>query len=262
MGAFHLIDMPASNEVSSPKVSSADSSVRLAANESPLDNPILNSLLTSHSSLALAHDRARRFPSEIGPLSGIPDQSSKSYSDLRAVAGPGGVVVLFLEEAPTPPAGWTLLRGGLIDQMVCIEPPRRTQHLLPLEATMRRLVPGDARSMMELAQLTEPGPFQLRTIELGAFYGIFHDCRLVAMAGQRLSLPGFIEVSAVCTHPDARGRGYAPALMSTVMDHIYAQGKTPILHSFSNNDAAIAVYRRLGFTRRRDFELAVLQNDL
>jgi predicted GNAT family acetyltransferase len=122
--------------------------------------------------------------------------------------------------------------------------------------------------MVDLATLTEPGPFQLRTIELGVFFGVFHNCRLVAMAGQRLSLPGrltepgYVEVSAVCTHPDFRGRGYAPALMSTVMEHIFAQGKTPILHSFSSNAAAIAVYQGLGFTFRRSFHLAVLRNDL
>jgi ribosomal protein S18 acetylase RimI-like enzyme len=254
--------MPASNATSSPTVVSTDPTIYQAAGSSLLDNPILNSLLTNHSSLALAHGRARRFPAEIGPLSGMPDQSAESYCDLRAVAGPEGVAVLFLEEPPAPPAGWTLLRGGLIDQMICTEPARREQRLLPLEATMRPLVAGDSHAMMELAQLTEPGPFQMRTIELGAFYGIFHDCRLMAMAGEQLRLPGFIEVSAVCTHPDVRGRGYAPALMSTVMDHIYAQGKTPILHSFSSNEAAIAVYRRLGFTRRRSFELAVLRNDL
>ena len=254
--------MAASNASSSPTVLSLDPTNDQAAGSSLLNNPILNSLLTNHSLLALTHGRARRFPPEIGPLSGVPDQSAEGYSDLRAVAGPGGVVALFLEEPPAPPAGWTLLRGGLIDQMVCTEPARREHRLLPLEATMRPLTAGDAHAMMELAQLTEPGPFQLRTIELGAFYGIFHGCRLVAMVGERLRLPGYIEVSAVCTHPDVRGRGYAQALMSTVMDHIYAQGKTPILHSFASNASAITVYRRLGFTRRRSFELAILQNDL
>jgi ribosomal protein S18 acetylase RimI-like enzyme len=230
----HLKDMAASNASSSPTVLSLDPTNDQAAGSSLLNNPILNSLLTNHSLLALTHGRARRFPPEIGPLSGVPDQSAEGYSDLRAVAGPGGVVALFLEEPPAPPAGWTLLRGGLIDQMVCTEPARREHRLLPLEATMRPLTAGDAHAMMELAQLTEPGPFQLRTIEL----------------------------SAVCTHPDVRGRGYAQALMSTVMDHIYAQGKTPILHSFASNASAITVYRRLGFTRRRSFELAILQNDL
>lgn len=227
-----------------------------------LDNPILNSLRTSHSSLALVHGAARRFPAEIGPLSGIPDQSAKSYADLRPLAGPQGVVALFLDQPPGPPAGWTLLRGGLLDQMVCDEPRHRQSHLLPLDAEMRPLTAADAQFMVDLATLTEPGPFHLRTIELGVFFGVFHNCRLVAMAGQRLSLPGYVEVSAVCTHPDFRGRGYAPALMSTVMEHILSQGKTPMLHSFSSNAAAIAVYRGLGFTFRRTFHLAVLRNDL
>jgi predicted GNAT family acetyltransferase len=82
------------------------------------------------------------------------------------------------------------------------------------------------------------------------------------MAGQRLKVPGFVEVSAVCTGPEARGRGYAAALMSTVMEEIRAQGRTPFLHSYTHNANAIAVYRGLGFTRRRGFELAVLRNDL
>ncbi|MGO9340290.1 MAG: GNAT family N-acetyltransferase [Terracidiphilus sp.] len=227
-----------------------------------LDNPILNSLLTGHSSLALTHGVARRFPMEIGPLSGVPGQSEESYADLRALADSQGVVALFLDEPPAPPPGWTLLRGGLLDQIVCAEPRQRQPHLLPLEAEMRPLTAAEAHAMVDLATLTEPGPFHIRTIELGAFFGIFHRCRLVAMAGQRLSLPGYVEVSAVCTHPDFRGRGYAPALMSTVMEHIVAQGKTPLLHSFSSNAAAIAVYRGLGFTFRRSFHLAVLQNDL
>jgi GNAT superfamily N-acetyltransferase len=253
----------APTDITSPAPSSsAPGSFGKALGASLLGNPILNSLRTVHSSLALVHGAARRFPAEIGPLSGIPDQSEESYEDLRPLAGPQGVVGLFLDEPPAPPPGWTLLRGGLLDQMVCDEPRPRQPHLLPLGVEIRPLTAADAKFMVDLAALTEPGPFHLRTIELGVFFGIFLNCRLVAMAGQRLSLPGYVEVSAVCTHPDFRGRGYAPALMSTVMEHIVAQGKTPILHSFSSNAAAIAVYQGLGFTFRRNFHLAVLRNDL
>jgi predicted GNAT family acetyltransferase len=112
-----------------------------------------------------------------------------------------------------------------------------------------------------LAELTEPGPFRERTIELGAFYGIFEKGRLLAMAGQRMHLPDSVEVSAVCTHPDARGRGYARKLIATVMDEINERGKTPFLHSFADNYSAIRVYERLGFTQRRTFQLAVLKNE-
>ena len=227
-----------------------------------LGNPIFHSLVTGHARLALVNGVARRFPAEIGPLSGIPDQTRESYEDLRRLAGPEGIVVLFLDQPPAPPAGWTLRRGGLLDQMLWEGPLQRQKRLLPLEAEVRPLTKEDAPTMVELAKLTEPGPFYLRTMELGAFFGIFHGCRLMAMSGQRLSLPGHVEVSAVCTHPDARGRGYAPALMLTVMEHIVEQGKTPILHSLSTNTPAIAIYRSLGFTPSRHFHLAVLQNHL
>ena len=227
-----------------------------------LGNPIFHSLVTGHARLALVNGVARRFPAEIGPLSGIPDQTRESYEDLRRLAGPEGIVVLFLDQPPAPPAGWALRRGGLLDQMLWEGPLQRQKRLLPLEAEVRPLTKEDAPAMVELAKLTEPGPFYLRTMELGAFFGIFHGCRLMAMSGQRLSLPGHVEVSAVCTHPDARGRGYAPALMLTVMEHIVEQGKTPILHSLSTNTPAIAIYRSLGFTPSRHFHLAVLQNHL
>jgi predicted GNAT family acetyltransferase len=229
--------------------------------EAVLDNPMLSSLLTDHSGLALAGGAVRRFPPDIGPLSGIPHQSPQHYEDLRSLTAPGAMAVLFLDQPATPPAGWTLVRDGKIDQMVCTGCVQRPARLLPLEAEMRRLDAADAHAMVALAKLTEPGPFHLRTHELGSFFGIFHGCRLMAMSGQRLKMPGFIEVSAVCTHPEARGRGYAAALMSTVMEEIRAHGKTPMLHSFAHNANAIAVYKSLGFTRRRSFELAVLRND-
>jgi GNAT superfamily N-acetyltransferase len=229
------------------------------AGDALLDNPIYNSLGTGHKALALVHGHARRFPADIGPLAGIPGQSAESYNYLRSLTPSSSPVVLFLEEAPAHPPDWTLIRGGVLDQMVCVQPS--SPHA-PNGTEIRPLTIENVPAMIELARLTEPGPFQQRTIELGAFFGIFHGDRLMAMSGQRLSLPGFVEVSAVCTHPEARGRGYAPALMSRVMEHIRAQGKTPMLHCFSDNAPAIAVYRSLGFVFRRNFQLAVLRNDL
>ena len=115
--------------------------------------------------------------------------------------------------------------------------------------------------MVELAELTEPGPFRLRTHELGNFYGVVENGRLLAMAGKRMHLPGYIEVSGVCTHPDARGRGYAGLLMSKVMEEVFADGRVPILHTFADNAPAIRVYDKLGFARRQTFHLAVLKRE-
>ena len=226
-----------------------------------LDNPIWNSLLTEHSSLAVSNALARRYPSAIGPLSGIARQSAANYEALRELAGPGGVVVLFSQEQPAPPPGWKLIRGGMLSQMVCQGPAVRVRVTFTHGEEFRPLTTADVPAMVDLAKLTEPGPFRHRTIELGPFFGIFESGRLLAMAGQRTHLPEFVEVSAVCTHPDARGRGYARMLIATVMDEIRQRGKTPFLHSFADNYPAIRVYESLGFTMRRNLQLAVLKND-
>ncbi len=244
---------------------SASSNAGPNAITSLLDNPIWNALLTEHSALALGDRLALRYPAEIGPLSGMPDQSTASYEALRTIAGPGGVVALFFEDPPSPPPGWTLQRGGLLYQMICLEPiaeDSTTAVVQPVPAPeFRRLNPADVPAMIELAELTEPGPFHPRAIELGVFFGVFHSRRLLAMAGQRLQLPQFIEVSAVCTHPDVRGRGYARTLIKRVIADIRKQGKTPILHVFASNSSAISVYKTLGFSHRRNLHLAVLKNE-
>ena len=230
------------------------------ADESLLDNPIWNSLRTVHESLAIAQDNARRYLPAIGPLAGIPDQSLESYDALRPLAGQGGILVLFLPDPPALPDGWTLFRGGLLTQMICREPNPNGHGSLPGRVVLRRLGPADVPAMIELATLTEPGPFRERTIELGNFYGILEGERLLGMAGQRMRVPGFVEVSAVCTHPDARGRGYAGALMRRVMDDIISTGAIPFLHAHADNPA-VSLYSRLGFTQRRTFQLAVIKRE-
>lgn len=224
-----------------------------------LDNPIWSALTTGHAHLALGGAAARRYPEEIGPLSGMAEGAGEAGFDaLAQLTEPGEVVVLFCHEAQQVPSGWALVRDGALDQMTAVR-PSMVATSLPEGAPMRALTPADAPAMVELARLTEPGPFRLRTLELGGYCGIFHGDRLMAMAGRRLAMPGFVEVSAVCTHPEARGRGYARMLMSQAMEGIIAEGRTPFLHTFAENAGAIRIYRELGFTRRRSFALAVLR---
>jgi ribosomal protein S18 acetylase RimI-like enzyme len=231
-----------------------------SARETLLDNPIFNALRTDHSSLAMSEGVARRYPASIGPLAGAPGQSQASYDALRSLAGPGGMIGLFLHDPPSLPAGWSLFRGGILTQMICIKPNLDAAGALTDDVSLRRLGSADVPAMMELAKLTEPGPFRERTFELGNFYGIFAGDRLLAMAGQRMRVPGFVEVSAVCTHPDARGRGYAGVVMCEVMRDIAIEGRTSFLHAFDDNPA-VRLYQKLGFTHRRSFHLAVIRND-
>lgn len=259
--ALSLITNQPTHSISSGAAPEYDASSDSVLDVALLDNPIWGALRTEHRSLALGDELAKRYPPDIGPLSGIPDESPENYDALRPLAGPGGVVALFLRKPPSPPPGWTLIRGGLLDQMICLTPIDIGPPALPPDATLRSLTTADVPAMLDLTELTEPGPFRDRTHELGAFFGIFHSGRLVAMAGQRLHLPQHVEVSAVCTHPDARGRGYARILISAAADEIRERGKTPILHTFADNHSAIRVYQSLGFTRSRSFHLAVLKND-
>jgi GNAT superfamily N-acetyltransferase len=258
--AVHLKCMPNLTETS--LLSHRDDPAVNDLNQSQLlDNPIWNSLRTRHDGIAIGDGRARRFPADIGPLSGIADESAGSYDKLRELAGSGGIVVLFYREPFAVPQGWTLVRGGLLSQMVCEVATKPETYAFEPGAELRKLTADDVPAMVALAELTEPGPFRQRTIELGNFLGIFHAGRLVAMAGQRLRLPQAIEVSAVCTHPDARARGYARLLISRVVEDIRQQGKTAFLHSLADNHAAVRVYESLGFRLRRDLHLGVLKNE-
>lgn len=133
-------------------------------------------------------------------------------------------------------------------------------------AIAARIVPlgaADVPGILALIELTKPGPFRPRTIELGDYYGVFagddRDGELVAMAGERMQTPEFTEVSAVCTHPSVRGQGLAGALTSRVAAGIAARGQTPVLHVAETNENARRVYLRLGFEVRRRLEFQALE---
>jgi len=222
----------------------------------PLDHPIWNALTSEQSTLAEGDALARRFPAAIGPLAAMAEQSPAGYESLRRLAKPEEQLVFFLPEPATVPPGWTLDADGLLTQMV-LDNETEPDHAFPI----RELVEADIPEMLALTRLTKPGPFRQETNTLGLYLGIEVDGRLVAMAGERLKLPGYTEISAVCTHPDFQGRGYAQALILAVAQQIRQAGKIPFLHSRPDNTAAIRVYEKLGFRTRRMVNLAVVRPD-
>ena len=221
-----------------------------------LDNAAWHALLGPHAEVAEGGGGARRYRPDVSVFHAGRDDGSEAWADLRPLAI-DGVVVLFRGVPMTPPAGWQRLFGGEGHQMVLDGPPRASAPLPDTDpvtgqrVTTRALTDDDVDDMVALVARTEPGPFRPRTIELGGYVGIFHDDRLVAMAGRRLRPPGYVEVSAVCTHPDARRRGYASIVTADVATAIAAEGDTPILHVATTNHSARAVYEQLGFRIRR-----------
>jgi predicted GNAT family acetyltransferase len=133
---------------------------------------------------------------------------------------------------------------------------------VPPAADVAVMGAADIAGIQELVALTRPGPFAARTTELGRFLGIRVNGRLAAIAGERLRLDGFTEVSAVCTHPKHRRKGYAAMLVSAAARNILARGERPFLHVLPDNAAAIAAYEALGFERRRVMHLTVLTRNL
>ena len=218
-----------------------------------LDNPIWSALSTYHRSFAQGNELALRYIAPVGPLSAIREQSTAAYEALGQLLGNEEAAALFLESTPQLPHGWKNIHEVCLLQMVdesvaaVSEGPREVELLSA----------SDLPEMLALTQLTQPGPFRERTIELGRYYGIRHEGKLVAMAGERLQMPGFTEVSAVCTHPDHRGRGYAAILISTVVRGLRSRGITPMLHVREGNASAIRLYEHLGFSVRRSFHLVV-----
>jgi ribosomal protein S18 acetylase RimI-like enzyme len=124
-----------------------------------------------------------------------------------------------------------------------------------------RLSRDHVPEMMELAALTKPGPFAERTFELGEFYGVIENGRLVAMAGERMHAGDLREVSGVCTRPERQGRGLAKHLTEVVIAAQLASGQTPFLHVASSNTRARTLYERLGFHVDREVALRVISRD-
>jgi ribosomal protein S18 acetylase RimI-like enzyme len=220
-----------------------------------LNNAVWYALSTEQSYLAEGNDLARRFPRDTSPFGAIETQSPSAYEALAKLLN-GDTIAVCFDSKPTLPPDWTTRIILDVYQMTFEGPPP----VMP-NRVMRKLTHADVPEMLALTKLTDPGPFLPRTIDLGVYYGIHESGSLVALAGERLHLTGFTEVSAVCTHPAFRGRGYGNALMSKVISGILDRGETPFLHVKTDNPA-IALYRKLGFQIRAQLHLAVIQQTI
>lgn len=219
-----------------------------------LDNLAWHALTTVHAHLAEGSGPVRRYQPDVAGFVAIESSTPQAWQALAELVGPGQEVMLSGREAKQPPPGWERLGGGYGFQMVLAG----FNDVPVADVEISILGPAHVPEILDLIELTKPGPFRPRTIELGEYSGIFADGVLVAMAGERLQTPDFTEVSAVCTHPSVRGLGYASTLTRHVANGILARGQTPILHVAETNTNAKAVYERLGFAVRTRLEFVGL----
>ena len=211
--------------------------------EDLLHNPVYNALLSGDARLSLGTGNVKYFDEEVSPFAGFRHGYNKGFDDLYHQLPAGRRILYATPELIEEPPGWQVVADIKGLQFVFTGSPSTYDHSkIPVPLTTEHI-----EEMVQLAKLTKPGPFGLRTIEFGHYHGFFDNGQLVAMTGQRLHVGNHTEVSAVCTHPDHLGKGYAAALITHQLDIIASQGQKAFLHVRADNERAIALYERLGF---------------
>lgn len=225
-----------------------------------LDNVIWQALTTRQADFAEVVGQARRFVPEVTSLTAVSQTDAEGYTCLATLVGSGGAAAVFLDHPFSGREGWTVVGGAPLLEMVCFN-GNAAPAPAPSLPQITELGPQDSPDMVELAALTKPGPFGSRTHELGTYLGIRSNGKLVAMAGERLKVPGYTEVSAVCTRPEHTGKRYAQVLMTELMRRIRSRGETPFLHVREDNLRAVQIYERLGYRVRVLLHYVLLRRD-
>jgi ribosomal protein S18 acetylase RimI-like enzyme len=225
------------------------------ADEALLDNPAYAALCGAHARFAQVRGRARRYSVDVAPFLALPElPSAQDWRDAADLVAPGTYAAIRYSGAELPDT-WQAVEAFDLVQMIG---ERVTGVDCPEAITLGA---ADVPEILKLVAQTEPGPFLTRTIELGDYLGIRRDGALVAMAGERLRLDGWTEISAICTRPDYRGRGLASRLVGALMASIQRRSQRAFLHVLATNTGAIRLYEELGFRVRQTATLTVVTRE-
>lgn len=214
-----------------------------------LDNPVWRSLGSRHRSLAVRQGAVARYPAQVAPFLGVAAPGIDAGEALEALVAAAGSTppdhVYLLGITPAAPEGWNLGRLTVLAQMVC---PARIDGVDG--PPVIELADADRADVLALTALVYPHYFRPRTMELGRYFGIHEDGRLVAIIGERMGMDDWQEISAVCTHPDYNGRGYARRLLAWLSNDNLERGRTPFLHVSADNQRAKRLYEQAGYRDR------------
>jgi GNAT superfamily N-acetyltransferase len=209
-----------------------------------LDNPAWHSLNETHRSFAIGENEIKFYHPDICPFGGINSKDADLISFLKIHPELNSFFVI--GDKPQGSPGLIIEKELVCLQMICSVPIKMefTENIIPLKETQKR-------RLAELVNLVQPGYFKEGTSSMGDYYGIFKDDRLVAVTGERMKMYGFTEISAVVTHPDFTGKGFAKQLVAQTVNKNFDQNIIPYLHVAESNISAINLYERSGFIIRR-----------
>jgi GNAT superfamily N-acetyltransferase len=207
-----------------------------------LDNIIWFTLTGPHARYASGAKDVRRYATGFSPIIGFADSTRPDFDTLATYCQPDEQLYCPQWKGEAP-AGWCIHAEKVMFRMIWDEAMPAADEF----PDAIRLGPQHADEAFALAQLTNPGPFGPRTIELGEYYGWFEDGRLAVMAGERMHAGTLREVSGICTHPDFRGRGLARRLTLKLIHRAMQRGETPFLHVMGDNPTARQLYQKMGF---------------
>lgn len=231
----------------------------MTGGEHVLDDMTWHALTGPHAHLAesSADGLARRYRDGITRFCGVGTLDAAGWRALGDLVGPAGVAVFLRGEVERTPDGWTEVLREPATQYVATtlaDPPPGTEEVIELTA-------ADSPDMVRLVADTEPGPFGPNSHLTGRWFGVRREGRLVAMAGERMRVPGYGEVSGVCVDPSARGSGLGAVVTLAAARGIEERGDRAMLHVRDGNDAAHRLYLRTGFVVRRRVAVVILRRD-
>jgi predicted GNAT family acetyltransferase len=219
-----------------------------------LDNPAFNALISGNKDLGNGNETVRYYHKDISPFIGMTEPTKSNFDILHQITPTESVSGFISPIELQIPSPWKIARLVKVFQMIfekSVSAIKGEKEIIPLSDEH---IP----QMLELTKLTNPGPFSSRTIDFGYYRGIFDGDKLIAMAGQRMHPFNYAEISAVCTHPDYLGKGYARQLLMNQAHRIQQADEIPFLHVLTDNERAINVYKDLGFTIRTELSIYII----
>ncbi|WP_417938729.1 GNAT family N-acetyltransferase [Flavobacterium sp. ZB4R12] len=209
-----------------------------------LDNPVWFSLSETHQSFAVDYDRIKFYHPDYCPFGGF----EKGNAISKSIDEYSTKVDNFFVVGEKPELS-NLLK--LNKEVICLQMIVYNPIDIAINEQIVKLTDEHIDALYELVNLVQPGYFKRKTALLGNYYGIFKNDELVAVTGERMQMNNFVEVSAVVTHHNHTGKGYAKQLVVHTVNEIFKQNKTPYLHVIEDNSGAIQLYEKLGFEIRR-----------